>query len=134
MKNAVMELFFGPLSGKKEALLPGALPVQRMGAGAGSRAGSSVGATAPQPPARKENRYRFFPCYFLDMEATLVKRLLVPLALTTRAKYSQDKRKELVSGRTRPIPAPSGMLGRQQQPWDQISSIRRKTVQKPRDF
>ena len=73
---------------KREALLPAALPVPRMGAGAGGRAGGSVGATALQPPARKENRCGFFPCSFLDMEATLVKRFLVPLALTTRAKYS----------------------------------------------
>ena len=135
MKTAVMELFFRPFSGKKEALLPGALPVQGTGAGVGGGAGCSVGATAPQSPARKESRYRFFPWYILDKEATFVK-FSCPwnLALTTSAKYSRDKRKELVFGRTRPIPAPSGMLGRQQQPWDQISSVRRKTVQKPRDF
>lgn len=73
MKTAVMELFFGPLSVKKEALLPGVLPVQGTGAGVGGGAGCSVGATAPQPPARKESRYRFFPWYFLDKEVTLVK-------------------------------------------------------------
>lgn len=133
MKNAVMELFFGPLSGKKEALLPGALPVQRLGAGAG---GGLAAAWEPQLRSPQHGRRAgtgSFHVIFLTWKQHLW-GFLVPLALATRAKYSRDKRKELVFGRTRPIPAPSGMLGRQQQPWNQISSVRRKTVQKPRDF
>lgn len=129
-----MELFFGPLSGKKRPCCQALCQCR------GWERGQAAGLAAvwePQlhgPQHGRRTGTGSFHVIFLDMEATLVKRLLVPLALTTRAKYSQDKGKELVSGRTRPIPAPSGMLGRQQQPWDQISSIRRKTVQKPRDF
>ena len=67
MKNAVMELFFGPLSGKKRGPAARRSASAEDGSQGGWRAGCSVGATAPQPPAQKESGYRFFPCYFLDM-------------------------------------------------------------------